>query len=71
MKDGHWIESIQTIKIYVQIQKQFPSHPLDHTVAAILHGPIGMVFIVIIIISRSSSSIFGVISKHRISNEAA
>ena len=66
MKDGHWVERIQNLKIYVQIQRQFPSHLLDHTVAAILHGPISIGFI----ISRRSS-IFGVILMHRVSNKAA
>lgn len=65
MKDGHWVERLQNLKIYIQIQRQFPSHLPEHTVAAILLGPIGIGFI------HSSSSGFGAMLMHRVSNKAA
>lgn len=73
MEDGHWVERIQNLKIYVQIQRQFPSHLLDHTAAAILHDPIGGVLISSSSSSNrsSSSSIFWVILMHEVSNKAA
>lgn len=61
MKDIHWVERIHNLKIYVQIQRQFPSHLLDHIAAAILHGLIGIGFSSS---SSRSSSIFGVMLMH-------
>ena len=65
MKDGHWVERLQNLKIYIQIQRRFPSHLPEHTATAVLHGPIGIGFI------HSSSSGFGVMLMHRVSNKAA
>lgn len=48
-------------QIYVRIQRQSPSHLLDHTVTAVLHGPIGIAFSSSSNrISSSSHIIFGV-----------